>query len=297
MRADVSGLRMGRFRAIGIAVVGGFLVVPLGGFVQASTTGAMAGGSVKQSSSVATGTHTKADTKVRGWSTRSTRVKPYSVKFDRVRIASKVRQRRRVLVQRRALGKRWRIIQRGNTTRVGKFRAKLVVPRSGRWEFRISVRATHRARRAVTQVRRLVVRRPRLSATQQRLVAAINNARSRGRRCGATYYRARPPLRVSSALAASATSHARSMARRNYFSHDGGSTPTSRARSRGYHGAIAENIAAGVSSVDRAMKLWLNSAPHCANLMSANYRDVGVGHAYASSSRWGHYWVQVFGRR
>jgi uncharacterized protein YkwD len=84
------------------------------------------------------------------------------------------------------------------------------------------------------------------------------------------------------ALARAATRHARDMARRRYFAHrrSGGPSLSRRARSAGFRGRhVGEAIAYGCGSVGTPLaivRLWLNSAPHRAILLSRRSR-VGIG--------------------
>ena len=55
---------------------------------------------------------------------------------------------------------------------------------------------------------------------------------------------------------------------------------------------VAENIAGGQRTPEEAVASWLESAPHCANLMSPAYTQTGVGYAPAGAG--GPYWAQVF---
>lgn len=141
--------------------------------------------------------------------------------------------------------------------------------------------------------------RTRAAQRADNLLARVNEARSQGRRCGGTYYPPAPPLRLNHRLTRAANQHAGDMARRNYFSHNGknDSSPSSRARAAGYPGMAGENIAAGYPSPGPVMAGWLSSPGHCANIMSRQYRDLGVGYARADGSRYRTYWVQDFGVR
>jgi uncharacterized protein YkwD len=58
-----------------------------------------------------------------------------------------------------------------------------------------------------------------------------------------------------------------------------------------------ENIAAGYQTSEAVVAAWMASAGHRANVLNANYRDLGVGLVYKSGSRYGYYWVQDFGAR
>lgn len=56
------------------------------------------------------------------------------------------------------------------------------------------------------------------------------------------------------------------------------------------YGAAGENIAAGYTSAKEVVKGWMNSPGHRANILSKNFKALGVGHK--KSGR--HYWVQLF---
>lgn len=85
-----------------------------------------------------------------------------------------------------------------------------------------------------------------------------------------------------------AQDHAEDMVARGYFSHDS-PTETFSQRVRRYQlsGAwVGENIARAGSS-EGAIAGWMNSSGHRANILSNNYRSMGVGYFQ------GH-WVQCF---
>ena len=90
------------------------------------------------------------------------------------------------------------------------------------------------------------------------------------------------------------------MATYNYFSHTGrdGSTPWDRMQREGYNWqAAGENSAAGYTTTRAVFDGWLQSEGHCKNIMSANFKDVGVGYAYDANSTYQYYWVTDFGTR
>jgi uncharacterized protein YkwD len=60
--------------------------------------------------------------------------------------------------------------------------------------------------------------------------------------------------------------------------------------------SAAENIAAGASTPQSAMDLWMNSPPHKANILDTSNWEIGVGY-YTGSGSWPHYWTQDFGWR
>ncbi len=131
-----------------------------------------------------------------------------------------------------------------------------------------------------------------------RVLALVNEARSRGRNCGATFYPAARPVVWNEILARAARDHAEDMARNNYFGHNSldGRSPSQRVESAGYdYRGTAENIAAGQMTPEAVMAGWISSPGHCANLMDAEYTDMGVALASNRRSQMGAYWAQVFG--
>lgn len=129
------------------------------------------------------------------------------------------------------------------------------------------------------------------------ILARVNEARSRPRRCGSTQYKAAPPLRYSTDLADASQVHAMDMAQRGYFDHatPEGVTPTERLAQTGYRWALTgENIAKGDMGADEAMAGWLQSAGHCANIMDPRFTEMGFGIAADGDRKGALYWVQTF---
>ncbi|MVN85247.1 CAP domain-containing protein [Deinococcus sp. HMF7620] len=130
----------------------------------------------------------------------------------------------------------------------------------------------------------------------QRVLDLTNAARATGATCGATAYAAAPALTLNAQLSQAAQGHASDMAAQNYFSHTSkdGRTFSQRITAAGYAWrTVAENIAAGQATPESVVAGWLKSEGHCKNIMSASYKELGVG--YAQGGSYGHYWVQDFG--
>jgi Cysteine-rich secretory protein family len=89
----------------------------------------------------------------------------------------------------------------------------------------------------------------------------------------------KPALTLNPALSAAAQQHAEMMAQQNILSHDlpGEAGLAQRAASAGAHfSSIAENIAVS-DALHRIHESWMQSAPHNANLMNAEFTIVGIG--------------------
>ena len=91
-----------------------------------------------------------------------------------------------------------------------------------------------------------------------------------------------PALNLNKQLAAAAQAKANDMATRGYWSHvtPDGKQPWSFIETSGYqYKAAGENLAYGFGSSDQVMTAWMRSPEHRANLLNANYQDVGFAMA------------------
>jgi uncharacterized protein YkwD len=125
----------------------------------------------------------------------------------------------------------------------------------------------------------------------------VNQARAQARKCGNAAFKPAPPLQLSAMLNRAALAHALDMARNNHFEHEGtdGSTPADRVARAGYRWRnVAENIAAGAPNAASVVDGWLKSPGHCANIMGAQYREMGIAFALEPKSEAGIYWAQEF---
>ena len=133
-----------------------------------------------------------------------------------------------------------------------------------------------------------------------RALLLVNAARAQPRRCGARNFAPAAPLRADALLTKVAAGHALDMAKRGRMSHEGsdGSEPAERMTRAGYPWTlVAENVAAGQTSIDEVIATWLNSPGHCANLMNPGLREMGIAYAFDAASPDGTYWVQTLGTR
>ncbi len=125
----------------------------------------------------------------------------------------------------------------------------------------------------------------------ERMLVAVNEARSTARVCGDTSYAPSAPLKLEARLTAAAQLHSQDMLATGALSHVGsdGSSMVDRAERQGYPWSrLAENVAWGYDDVSSVVAGWLGSPGHCRNIMSPDYRELGVGVA-------GTFWTQAFG--
>ena len=101
------------------------------------------------------------------------------------------------------------------------------------------------------------------------------------------------PLRSSSPLAAAATQHSGEMARVGYFSHNSadGSSFWRRvirfySRGRYRYWAVGENLLWSSPDVGAAaaVRMWMQSPEHRANLLGRRWREVGVSAVHVDSA-------------
>jgi uncharacterized protein YkwD len=115
-------------------------------------------------------------------------------------------------------------------------------------------------------------------------------------------------LQVSSGLSSSSHWMSGDMAAKNYFSHIDslGRDPYSRMAAFGYStNWWGENIAAGYSDAQNTFNQWLTACDpdgsgnctyaHRNNMLSANFKVIGIGRAYNASSLYRWYWTTDFG--
>lgn len=127
------------------------------------------------------------------------------------------------------------------------------------------------------------------------LAALVNQARQQA---------GLPPLKLVETLSQAARYHAADLGAEDYFQHDTYDRSTSDLdwvcawwqRVEAYYpnfNLLGENIAAGASTPEMALELWMNSDGHRANILAPEFREIGIGYAQADSA-YQHYWVQDF---
>lgn len=103
------------------------------------------------------------------------------------------------------------------------------------------------------------------------------------------------PLSLSGKLTNIAVMKSKDMAEKNYFDHTSPTygTPFEMLQQFGVHYRTAgENIAAGQRTPEEVMQSWLNSSGHRANILNAQYTEIGIG--YYKGGSYGTYWTQLF---
>jgi uncharacterized protein YkwD len=136
-----------------------------------------------------------------------------------------------------------------------------------------------------------------MSTSDKVMLTLVNNARGEPRSCGTTDYPAVSSVAWNCTLEQAAQGHSTSMAENDFFSHTGldDSSPGDRISAAGYTWrTYGENIAAGFTDEESVMIGWLESPGHCANIMNANFTELGVAIDENPSSRYRIYWTQEF---
>jgi uncharacterized protein YkwD len=131
----------------------------------------------------------------------------------------------------------------------------------------------------------------------RQVLSLVNQARAAGRRCGPERYASVAPLQLNAVLNQAAQLHAEDMAWHQQMQHEGsdGSSPAQRITRQGYRWkAVGENVAAGAGTAAEVVSGWLSSPGHCANIMNANFTEMGVAFAVNQRDDYAVYWAQSF---
>jgi uncharacterized protein YkwD len=138
------------------------------------------------------------------------------------------------------------------------------------------------------------------AALANELLVAVNQARASARLCGDTPYPAVGALRWHALAESAALAQAAYLQSSNQFSHTGanGSNVGDRLSATGYvWSTVGENLAAGYATVPEVVTAWLESPGHCANLMSAQFVDLGVARVPGTAQNtYANYWGMVLAR-
>lgn len=115
------------------------------------------------------------------------------------------------------------------------------------------------------------------------------------------------PLLVSDRLSVAAERHCSDMAKYHFFDHYTtggsdwfpiGSSPWDRMAACGYDYSTykGENLAAGQDTAAAVLEDWKNSPSHNANLLSPDFKVIGIAYLRASGADYDCYWTTDFGR-
>lgn len=97
-----------------------------------------------------------------------------------------------------------------------------------------------------------------------------------------------PALELNPLLTAAAQAKANDMVKKNYWSHvtPSGEQPWGFVTAAGYqYEAAGENLAYGFATSSQVMIAWMNSSEHRANILDADYQDVGFATANSPDFR------------
>ncbi len=125
-----------------------------------------------------------------------------------------------------------------------------------------------------------------IGAYEQQVVDLVNQERAAA---------GLPALKVNAKLSGVAEKKAEDLRDNNYFDHQSPTygSPFDMMKQFGIQYTTAgENIAKGQRTPAEVMNGWMNSPGHRANILNADFTEIGVG--YVTDSNGGTYWVQHF---
>jgi uncharacterized protein YkwD len=137
------------------------------------------------------------------------------------------------------------------------------------------------------------------SAFEWSVLEETNRSRAAGADCGPEgSFGPAPALEMDEIIRVASRLHSDDMATQNYFEHTSldGRQFGDRMTDAGFTGGApwGENIAAGSATPEDVVRGWMGSPGHCANIMSPQFRVIGIGYAFDGGSTFGHYWTQNF---
>ncbi|MCX7569893.1 CAP domain-containing protein [Tumebacillus sp. DT12] len=103
------------------------------------------------------------------------------------------------------------------------------------------------------------------------------------------------PLKLNWELQRVARIKSEDMRNKNYFDHTSPTFGSPFAMMKNFgiqYSTAGENIAAGQTTPEAVVKSWMNSPGHRANILKAEYTQIGCGVAFGGSYRY--YWTQQF---
>jgi uncharacterized protein YkwD len=138
-----------------------------------------------------------------------------------------------------------------------------------------------------------------ITKQQQHMLTLVNQARSKARSCGDTYYEAVPSLTWDCQLRDAAIAHTKDMMANNFFAHSGsdGLRAGDRITATGYNWRYyGENLAAGYTRSEDALTGLLESPGHCKNIMNPNVIEFGSYREFVKGLDYQSYWTHVFAK-
>ncbi len=102
------------------------------------------------------------------------------------------------------------------------------------------------------------------------------------------------PLKINSDVSRVAQAKSEDMKNKNYFNHTSPTygSPFNMLKSFGIsYKTAGENIAKGQKTAQAVVNAWMNSEGHRANILNANFEEIGVGYAKSGTTT---YWTQLF---
>jgi len=124
------------------------------------------------------------------------------------------------------------------------------------------------------------------------LLELVNTVRVAGCNCGNISYPPVAKLVWSEPLEKIAQSHSEDMNEHQEMTHTSsdGSLPVDRLNAAGYGWfTFYENIAFGFSTNEEVINAWLDSKPHCINIMNADVTEMAIAKSET-------YWTQIFAK-
>lgn len=85
------------------------------------------------------------------------------------------------------------------------------------------------------------------------------------------------------------------MAKKDSIAHELGEPLRQRVYNAGYHEAVAENLAGGQKTLEKAIEGWLNSPSHRRAMLHPYFTEMGYAVISKPDSKWKVFWATIYG--
>ena len=103
------------------------------------------------------------------------------------------------------------------------------------------------------------------------------------------------PLHYDTRLEVAARRQAELMAQKDSIAHELGEPLRQRVYNAGYHEAVAENLAGGQKTLEKAIEGWLNSPSHRMAMLHPYFTEMGFAVITRPDTKWKVFWATIYG--
>ena len=103
------------------------------------------------------------------------------------------------------------------------------------------------------------------------------------------------PLHYDTRLEVACKRQAQLMAQKDSIAHELGEPLRQRVYNAGYHEAVAENLAGGQKTLEKAIEGWLDSPSHRRAMLHPYFTEMGYAVVSKPDTKWKVFWATIYG--